>query len=253
MPARKFEKATLPDWRERLAVDLADERGLSRRLYVKRFQRPPGREQRRRILAGHAWKTTAGVERHWIEALRADGVAVPVLAAFGEDRAGLRERRSAIVLEEIAGVSLERWVVENPNRAPVAVVRALGEFVARFHGKGYIHRDLYLSHVFIDESTMGASGAPAFALIDLQRVMRRPFRHARWLARDLAQLDYSTPASVAGPRERIRFMRAYLNVKSLRRPGARALIRRIVRMSERIASRQERRCRRAGHEGSRTT
>jgi tRNA A-37 threonylcarbamoyl transferase component Bud32 len=251
--SEKFEKATLPDWRERLAIDLPDVDGGTRRLYVKRFHQPPGREQRRRVLAGHAWRSTAGVERHWIEALQADGVATPMVAAFGERRDGLREMRSALVLVEVPGVSLERWVRENPHRAPRAMLRALGRFIADFHAKGYIHRDLYLSHIFVDGDFVDGGEAPSIVLIDLQRVMKKPMRYERWLARDLAQLDYSTPREVAGARERLRFMRAYLNVDAPRDRGLRSLIRRVARKSARIAAREERRRSRAGGPGRRVS
>ncbi|GAG30401.1 unnamed protein product, partial [marine sediment metagenome] len=110
-----LSKPTLPSWRERLAIDLEDGSGGSSRFYVKRFTRPPWGEQVRRILSGHAWRSTAGVERFWIESLSANGVPVPEVAAFAEQRTGIREHRSAIVLAEVPGQSLERWVVEHPS------------------------------------------------------------------------------------------------------------------------------------------
>ena len=243
----RFEKASLPSWRERLAVDLSNASGSTQRLYVKRFHRPPAEMQRRRIFAGHARRSTAGVERFWIEALRADGIEVPRVAAFGEEREGIHEGRSALVLVAVPGDSLERWVTRHGTQPPGPMIEALARFVGRFHQLGYIHRDLYLSHIFLSD---GDSPHPRFVLIDLQRVMKNPFRHRRWRAHDLAQLDYSVPQSVAGPRQRLRFLRAYLGIQSLRGREPRSLVARVGRMSARIAAREARRRRKHSAKGS---
>ena len=246
-PHVRFDKASLPSWRERVAVDLSSASGSTQRLYVKRFHRPPAEIQRRRVFAGHARRSTAGVERFWIESLRADGIEVPGVAAFGEEREGFREGRSALVLVAVSGDSLERWVRRHGTRAPRAMIEALARFVARFHQLGYIHRDLYLSHVFLRD---GDSPHPRFVLIDLQRVMKNPLRHQRWRAHDLAQLDYSVPESVAGLRQRLRFLKTYLGIRSLRGRGPRSLIARVGRMSARIAARDARRRRQRSGNGS---
>jgi len=77
--------------------------------------------------------------------------------------------------------------------------------------------------------------APELALIDLQRVMQRPWRWQRWRSRDLAQLAYSTPAHVAGRTARLRFLKRYLGSDGLRSRSARVLMRRVARKSARIA------------------
>lgn len=235
--ARRMDKASLPGWRERLAIELDTGAGGRRRFFVKRFCAPPGRVQRRRILAGHGRRSTAGVERYWIEGMRADGLPVPRVAAFGEEIEGARESRSALVLADVGGVSLERWAADRAEPAPPGMERALAELIAAFHRCGYVHRDLYLSHVFLVEE---GPSAWRFALIDLQRVMRNPLRRMRWQARDLAQLHYSTPPAVAGVRARLRFLRTYLG-GSLRGRAVRGLIRRIERKASRIARHDARR------------
>ncbi len=240
--AQRYDKPFLPGWRERLAVDLADETGANRRFFVKRFHAPPAREQRRRVLSGHARRTTAGVERHWLAALTADGIAVPQVAAFGEERSGWRERRSVLVLADVGGVSLEKWAATRTTPAPRGLLHATADLVGRFHRAGYVHRDLYLAHVFlVDDEPEGW----ALALIDLQRVMRRPWRRRRWQTRDLAQLAYSTPQVVAGPRARLRFLKRYLEGRRLNTPAVRRLIGRVERKAAQIAAHDDRRRRRA--------
>lgn len=236
--ADRFDKPALPAWRARLAIDLPESDGATRRFYVKRFAAPPPGAQRRRVFAGHGRRSTAGVERYWLEALNAEGIAVPAVAAFGEEMDGRRERRSVLVLTAAPGCSLEQWVQGRVEKAPPALIEALAAFIAGFHERGYIHRDLYLSHIFVERAE---SAAPRLTLIDLQRVLRHPLRRERWICRELAQLDYSTPPAVAGRRERLRFLKRYLHGRSLREAGVRTMIRRIARKSARIAAHDARR------------
>ena len=161
--------------------------------------------------------------------------------------AGPWERRSFILLREVPGESLERWWPQHlppesqethPNRRRVRLDR-LARFVAGFHAAGFVHRDLYLSHVFVQPATGNsgdAGGGPdeRFALIDLQRVFQPKWRHRRWVVKDLAALDYSTPRDRVGQKERLRFLCRY--VRECGRFGsARQLARRIGAKTARIA------------------
>ena len=80
-----------------------------------------------------------------------------------------------------------------------------------------MHRDLYLSHIFIHDAesdvpaVVGGGGA-VFTLIDLQRVFRPIWRRLRWVVKDLASLNYSTPAERVGRFERLRFLCRYARV-----------------------------------------
>ena len=78
----------------------------------------------------------------------------------------------------------------------------LAGLVGRLHRSGFVHRDLYLSHIFFD----GLS----FRLIDLQRAFRPRWRRRRWLIKDLAALHFSTPAEQVGRWERLRFLCWYV-------------------------------------------
>jgi len=231
-PARRLDKATLPAWRERLMLELTDELGAGRRYFVKRFQ--PLRPRRPwRVGGGQLVSSTAGVERHWILTLGAAGLPVPRIAAFGEELAGGRERRSAVVLADVGGVSLETWAKAASGRAPRELINSLADLVRRLHDGRFIHRDLYLCHVFLAN---GDATTPELVLIDLQRVRYRPWPWTRWAARDVAQLDYSTPKNVAGKFARLRWLKRYLGGASLKSRSARGLMRRIARKSAQIAA-----------------
>ena len=97
------------------------------------------------------------------------------------------------------------------------------DFVRRFHGTGLVHRDLYLCHVFMQ----AGDGEPMFRLIDLARMFRPQFRVLRWRVKDLAALNYSTPAGVTTAADRLRFLKRYLDVNRLG-PDERRLARRIA-------------------------
>ena len=222
----RLNKATLPSWRERLRVSLP---GVGT-CYLKRYSSPPAAVQVRRMLSGHLNQSTARIEWNQIRRLETDGIDSVRWVAFGEELAGPWEQRSAVLTAELPGESLERYVERCPGRVARGWGHSLAEFVARFHGAGYVHRDLYLSHVFVDV----AERKPVFRLIDLARVMKPWLRRRRWIVKDLAALDYSTPAVFATAADRLRFLQTYLGVEHLG-PRDRRLVRQIARKTRRIA------------------
>ncbi|MCB9849458.1 MAG: hypothetical protein H6817_01995 [Phycisphaerales bacterium] len=240
--AHNLHKDTLPPWRERVAIDLVDDAGVTQRFYVKRFHTPPRKSRAQSPPGSSDICSVAGVERHWLLTVGAAGNPVPRLAAFAEEVVGGSEVRSALVLADVGGTSLEKWAGERETPAPRVLIDAVAQLSRRFHDGGFIHRDYYLAHIFL---TNGDVGAPELAIIDLQRIMLRPWRLTRWRAHDLAQLDYSTPPRVAGTRARLRFLKRYLGGASLKSRTARAWMRRITRMSAQIAARDARRRNRA--------
>jgi hypothetical protein len=143
----------------------------------------------------------------------------------------------------VPGDSLERLAARAGALDRPRVRRLLADtadLVARFHGRGYIHRDLYLSHIFYDPSAADA-GVPGLCLIDLQRVLRPRWRKRRWIVKDLASLDYSTPRTIASTTDRVRWLKRYLGVSKLTAAG-RSLIRSVGRKTRRI-ERHDRRAR----------
>lgn len=236
-PVVEFEKASLPGWRRRFAIDMQDGAGLSCRFYVKHFDSPPLSAQVKRILSGHPLRTFAGIEKYWIDRVGNAGIRVPQLVAFGDVRRTVWERTSALVIAEAPGQSLETWA-KRGERVSRVWLQELARFVARFHAAGFVHRDLYLCHIFVDGAP---DQRPQFCLIDLQRVMHAPLRRRRWIAREIAQLHYSTPSSVATVRDRLRWLKYYMGAAWCNKRKKRGLMRRILQKSASIAAHDARR------------
>ena len=217
--AELLRKPGLPSWRERLRMELSDGAGGVVTLFMKRYSNPPrgGFGSQGQGSAGHG---TAWAEWRWMREIAQDNVACVRPVAYGELMEGRRERFSAVVTEAVPGVSLETWTDQQTSRCPRWMVVALAEFVRRFHSAGYVHRDLYLSHIFFDAT---AERDAAFRMIDLQRVMKPTWRRRRWQVKDLAALAYSTPASSATACDRVRFLRHYLGVQRLGSGGKRLM------------------------------
>jgi tRNA A-37 threonylcarbamoyl transferase component Bud32 len=225
-----LHKRGLAGWRQRVVLRVS-----GRRLFLKRYVDPPLREQIRQRLRGLG--ATAQAEWHWLRQLPGLGLRCPQAVAYGcRRRAGL-ERQSLLLTDEMPGKSLEQWVPDQLNEclADRAFRDRLGTdlaaLVARLHASRLVHRDLYLSHVFIEQE---ADGSVRLALIDLQRMSRPRLRWRRWMIKDLASLDYSTPPAAASSTDRLRFWIRYRGSSRLM-PGDKAIIRATARKARRIA------------------
>jgi len=245
---QRLDKPGLEAWRQRWRIRLSDgeTEPVERTFYLKRFEHPPFRRQLQRWRQGHFMLSTAGIEWRNARLLAAANVATAEPVAFGHAMLGPWERRSFVLLGEVEGESLEQWVPkylspadrESDLRRRRALVDELARFVARFHASGFVHRDLYLSHLFIRNVEAGvpahSSGGVAFTLIDLQRAFRPSWRRRRWVVKDLAALHYSTPADRLGRFERLRFLCRYTRACG-RFGSARYLAPRIEAKAARIA------------------
>jgi tRNA A-37 threonylcarbamoyl transferase component Bud32 len=223
--------------RRRTAVALTDGSGATHRLYLKRYGRPPLLRRLRRALRAGRPASPARIEHDNILAARRAGVPTMRVVAFGEEPAGAGGR-SYLLVAAVPGDALERCGEAFCGRhagAPqaAAFTRALARLVRRLHAAGFVHRDLYASHVFLDE----AAGPEALYLIDLARMFAPRRRRFRWRVKDLAQLAYSMPAEwTAGHWEG--FLREYLGT------GDRAVLGRWDRAVQRKARRIRRHARR---------
>ena len=228
-----LSKPGLETWRERLRLEI-NVGGQRQTVYLKRFSKPPafGRREVRR--SGTGARSMAGVEWTWTHRLAADRIPCVKPIALGEVCERGRETRSAILTAAVPGQSLERWFSQwNGDDRPIVrrLIEPLAELVARFHSQGYVHRDLYLSHVFFDPAVpIGES----LRLIDLQRVMRPHIGHRRWMIKDLAALNFSTPTGLVSNADRLRWLTRYIEVRKLG-GSARRLVYRIARKTHRIA------------------
>ena len=124
-------------------------------------------------------------------------------------------------------------------------------FRSRLHTGGYVHRDLYLSHIFFDPD---APLDDALCLIDLQRMIRPAVNRRRWIVKDLAALNYSAsptrgdaigPSDLVSQADRLRWLKLYLGAVKLD-GSARRLAYRVIGKTMRIQSRAAR-CRLREH------
>lgn len=246
----RLDKASLASWRERWRIKLSDANppDSSSVLFLKRFDRPPLRHQLARWRQGRWWVSTGRIEWGNAHALAAAGVSAVTAVGFGEMMAGPWERRSFVALAEVAGESLERWiprclppgVCETNHRRRRALCDRLACFVAGFHKAGFVHRDLYLCHIFLNPDVAGRridDGRPWFTLIDVQRVFRPQWRRRRWVVKDLSALNFSAPADRIGLRERLRFLCRYARMCG-QFGTARELARRIAAKTARMTRRR---------------
>ena len=100
------------------------------------------------------------------------------------------------------------------------------------HRAGLVHQDLYAKHIFVRRE----GGGFVINVIDLQRMRRS--RGTRLAVKDLAALNVTMPADLAGLKTRMRFLKEYVRTND-GAPGVRALFRRVLRRSRHIAGRSK--------------
>ncbi|MGQ9651895.1 MAG: lipopolysaccharide kinase InaA family protein [Phycisphaerae bacterium] len=216
----RLDKPGLEPWRQRWRISLGQETSTAEVVYLKRFLNPPLRRQCARWLQGNWHLSTAGIEWQNARDLAAAGIPAAEAVAFGQEMIGPWEKRSFVMLRAVEGISLEKWVPMNlpGTRGGADVgdrrerIDRLARFVAGFHRAGFVHRDLYLSHVFLQPRIRkpGETEREDYRLIDLQRVFRPRWRRCRWVVKDLAALHYSAPVHCVTTTERLRFLVRYV-------------------------------------------
>lgn len=179
--------------RRRTRLTLTDGDGVEHELYLKRYGPQGLRRRLERFWTYGPGLSAAAVEFDNILAAR--NASVPTMKALvcGQEPSCCRDGRSYLVVAAVRGDALERCVEEFLARTgdggAEELTGKLAELVRLLHCAGYVHRDLYASHVFLDE----AGGGVSLQLIDLARMFRPAWRRRRWLVKDLAQLKYSMP------------------------------------------------------------
>lgn len=217
-----LDKPGLETWRRRSRVVVQDLAGGPRVLYVKRFLRPPLKAQIERVRMG-AWRHgTAWIEWNNIRRLEAIGVGTMRPIALAEKVTAGWEVASLLCTEQVPGESLEKWLPREWAAAVATfgpawrqrVVVELAQMVRRLHEGRLCHRDLYTCHIFVN---IAPDGMACFRLIDLQRMLRVGLRKRRWFVKDLAALGASAPRGLISLTDRMRFLRAYLGRRDVKR------------------------------------
>ena len=233
-----LNKPGLDRWRTRMRVIVRDQ-GAERILYLKRFDHPHYRARCAARRSGSGAGSLAGNEWAWIERLLAAGIPCLRAVAFGEHVRRGRELRSAIITAPVPGKSLESWCAMwtlDDRDVLRSLIPATAALLAELHAAGFIHRDLYLSHLYFDPQRPIED---SLRLIDLARVIRPWCRMRRWVVKDLAALNYSAPTTLITRADRVRWLRAYLNTPRLGADG-KSLAYRVLGKSSSIARRDAR-------------
>ena len=244
-----LDKPGLVSWRRRRRIVLRDAADRAHIYYLKCYDHPPAVSIWRRLSgSGEDALSPAQREIRQIEALAAAGIPALQWAAWGRDAADGRERRSFVLAEAVPGDALERWLPgpfaaatpERQSHLRRLISARLAELVRKLHHAGFVHRDLYLSHVFID---VADDSEVHLHLIDVQRVFRPGWLRQRWIVKDLAALNHSTPREFASHADRLRWLKAYLGISRLD-AAAKRLALRIVRKCAKMARHDRQRARR---------
>lgn len=209
-------------------------------LYLKRVRHPRLKDQMQRIMSGTLRHSGCWHERYMIKQLALCRIPVPRIVAYTEKMFLGYEIKSALITEGIVGQSLERFVPKIFSRIPRQGellarrewTKQLAILIKRFHGCGFCHRDLYLSHIFI---SFNKTGKPVYYLIDLARCFKMNLRKKRWIVKELAGLNYSSPRPEISNTDRMRFFKTYLEKTHLD-DNDKNLLKKIARKTKKIES-----------------
>jgi heptose I phosphotransferase len=180
---------------------------------------------------------SASNEYHAVLALQRAGVDTLKVGAYARRGWNPAALHSMIVTSELTGtVKLEDYCANWAEEPPPAAVRlrlipALADSARRMHAAGINHRDFYLCHFHLDESSLREREIRCY-LIDLHRAQIRAEIPRRWRIKDLAGLYFSAMDCGLNRRDLLRFMHHY-NEGGLRRALGRDL--RLWRRVERQA------------------
>ncbi len=205
---QELVKANIASFRSRTAFDTSEPHST---LFLKRYDQAPRTLQLMNWLQGRKRRSHSMIELEPIVRLAAQGIGVPRPVAHGQTWRGLFETRSFLATQKIPDAqSLEKQLPpcfasksQVNLKAQREFLRALAGFIRRFHDLGYRHRDLYLSHIF-----MNLQGE--LFLIDLARAFQPRLRKTRFLIKDLAQLHFSLPGHAFTRTDRLRLYLAYV-------------------------------------------
>ena len=161
------------------------------------------------VSAKNEWLALTKLTKHRIN--------VPKVLAFGEHGKNPANKRSFIVMEEIANaISLEDLCRDWPKKSPNLelkhrLIQQVAYMVSRMHGLGINHRDCYICHFLLLKASIPKS-QPQLVLIDLHRAQLRKEVPERWLVKDLAGVYFSSMAIGLTQRDVLRFLEVYFSL-----------------------------------------
>ena len=136
----------------------------------------------------------AMTEVNAIKKLDEIGIKTTPLVAYGQSGCNPSTLQSFVITEDLGDILTLEQIFEAglqaSNHAPYrpALLKALGELAAKFHGAGLVHRDFYLCH-FVCKKAEFEAGNLHLYLIDLHRVLQNSNSNA--VMKDIAGLIFS--------------------------------------------------------------
>ncbi len=186
----------------------------------------------------------ASNEYRAVEALRGVGVDTMCVAAYARKGRNPARQRSMIVTDDLVGtVSLEDYCADWGSEPPpfatrLKIIRKLADSAGRMHRAGINHRDFYLCHFHLEETTLD-DASPRCYLIDLHRAQLRQQTPRRWQVKDLAGLYFSAMDCGITRRDLLRFIAHYSDGGLRRATGQDAgLWRDVARRAQRLYFRE---------------
>jgi len=206
------------------------------RMIVKRHRASAGRAWLDRLRGRHAG-SPGRREYEALAELSAAGLPVPRPLSWCA-----RDGWSAVAMELVEHRETLRGALARARGTETRqLVEELADVVARLHGQGWYHRDLYLEHVVVRrERHRDGAASGRLCLIDLGRARREVAPRRRWFVKDLAALLHSAPPELE-PAARLRFFARYLRLRGVRdRAEARGWARAVERKRARLAGHRPR-------------
>jgi heptose I phosphotransferase len=233
----EFEQLAGPGWADRimgLAVTdrlhvkqgrsigrlVLESEGRSLVVYLKRHYRLPWWHGLLALLRPGAGWSPALQEWEHLRWARAQRLPVPEAVAGGEFIGPWGRLQSFLAVKELTGMlPLHQAIPAAAARLDSATFRRwkrglaaeLARLAAALHRRRRFHKDLYLCHFYVTEEDTGRlpDWRGRVRLIDLHRLGRHRRTWPLWLAKDLAQLWYSSEVAGVTDRDRLGFWRAY--------------------------------------------
>lgn len=131
-----------------------------------------------------------------IQKMDAIGIPTTPLVAYGQQGWNPAGTRSFVLTEDLGEiVSMEEFCADWSSNPPmpelkVAIIKAMAELAAKFHGAGLCHRDFYLCH-FVMKKTDVTQANFNLHLIDLHRVLQNQSPTGKTVMKDMAGLMFS--------------------------------------------------------------
>jgi heptose I phosphotransferase len=161
------------------------------------------------------------LERANLEWANAQGLAVPKVVAAGEFIGPWGKLQSFLAIEELTDMLPLHEAIPlaakqlDPKRFrewKAGLTREIARLSRCLHDRYFFHKDLYLCHFFIARADI--THVPTWTnrvfMIDFHRLTNHPLTRPFWITKDLGQLLYSSEVEGVDPRDRLRFLHAYL-------------------------------------------